>query len=200
MRSTSFQLFFNGLAVAAVVAALFFAGCSKNPGTENPREAVTNTEKPGLATNLSLERVMVAVTNTMTTLMQFNRTSPPPWPRGNYLTFHFRNSPAPGAMEEWVLWPAVNFHAENFSEITRRLRIDSVEVRVLHSTREIIKIRDSGREERSAVGVKGFALVTDPRIPRDWFLSWRDSRWDSVDRETRDKCQAAFPGSFRATD
>lgn len=202
MRTAGFQpmRLFDGYAIAVVAAALCLAGCSRNPGTENSREAVTNTGKPELATAFSLEQFMVAVTNTSHTLIGFNHTSPPPWPRGNYLTFHFRKSSAPGAMEEWVRWSAVNIHAENYFEITRRLGIEAVEVRVLSTMRETNKVRESGREERSVIEARGYALVTDPRIPRDWFLSWPDSRWGNVDGGTRNKCRVAHPGIFRASD
>jgi hypothetical protein len=68
-----------------------------------------------------LERVIVQVTNTISTAIGFRRSSPPPWEDGNYLTFHFRKASVPGQVEEWVSWGVVNMHSENSFEITRRL-------------------------------------------------------------------------------
>jgi hypothetical protein len=84
------------------------------------------------------------------TLLGFMHRTPPPWPRGNCFSV--------SSVARW-LGPARgtrriggrvgNMHAENFSEIVKQLRLQTIEVEAL----------DDGR-----------CLVTDPRIPRNWLL------------------------------
>lgn len=210
-----------------IAAVMCLVGCSRNAGPDAAREAMTtNMGQEEAKRTLSLERVMVPVTDIMRTAIYFNRTSPPPWPDGNYLTFQFRKVPVLvlGQEEEWAWWNVINIHAENFFEVTRRLGMDAVEVLVLHSTtstnlwfppaqgQEFTAIQDestlwipqAGGQERTVIGDNGYALITDARIPREWFLSWPDSRWGQggahVDQKTQREIRVAYPGSFRAAD
>jgi hypothetical protein len=88
-------------------------------------------------------------------------------------------------------------HTENFFEIARRMKMSSVEVRLLR-----VKVQEFGRpEERTA----SYAIVTDARIPRNWYLSepgcnFEDRDRDSVEAKTARELKAAYPENFRAPD
>jgi hypothetical protein len=98
------------------------------------------------------DRVMVLPTITRQTLVGFDsiRSKPPPRLRGNC----FSVSPKArwgGSLvgSRSTPWQVCNMHAENFSEIVQRLKLQAVEVQLL----------DEGR-----------CIITDPRISRDWLL------------------------------
>ena len=129
-----------------------------------------------------------------TTQMLFSHDSPPPWKNGNALGLRFREASIPGQIDEWEYWRVVNMHTENFFEVTRRMKMASVEVHLLS-----IKVQEFGRPERTA----SYAVVTGPRIPRNWYLSWPGNNFGDpsrVDPKTAQELKAAYPENFRAPD
>jgi hypothetical protein len=102
---------------------------------------------------------------------------------------------AAGQEEERARWSVVNISSENFYEITRKLRIDSVEVLVLHTRKNPITIQGPG-PKYTAVEDEGYALTTDPRIPREWLLS----EPSGCDKEIGRQLIAMYPKNFRASD
>lgn len=188
-----------------VAAAICLLGCSRDQIPDPAHEAVTtNVEQQEAKLSPPLERVMVAVTNTATTLLPFTHNTPPPWRDGNHLTFHFRKAPVPGRMEEWVSWGVVNIHSENFFEITRRLKMSAVEVHVMHTGAAPAQFQEPGRPERTIMTDGGYAVVTDARIPRKWYLSepgqTQARAKPHIDSKTARELRAAYPANFRAAD
>ncbi len=180
-----------GLLLAAFVGG---AGCSRDPTPEVANKKAP-TDRTDSRDTLSLEREWVRVTNVISTTIGFKRNSPPPWTNGNNLTVRFRKTPVPGQDEEWASWSVVNIHSENFAEITRRLKLDLIELRVWHLRKIPISIQPTGGVARNASQDDGYALVTDARIPRKWFLAHARG-----DRQVARELEAASPGSFRLTD
>ena len=106
------------------------------------------------------------MTNYIMTAMLFRRTTPPPWTNGNTIDIHFE--PTIGRLVSWRL---VNMHAENLGEISRNLGINELELLVLHLEPEAGTVQETGKPERKVVIDRGYAMVSDARIPREWFLS-----------------------------
>ncbi len=106
------------------------------------------------------------MTNSIMTAMRFERTTPPPWTKGNTIEIHFE--PTKGQL---VSWRVVNMHAENLGEISRRLGIKELELQVLHLEPETGTVQETGTPERKVEIDRGYAVVSDARIPREWFLS-----------------------------
>ena len=98
----------------------------------------------------------------------FTRTTPPPWSDGNTLFFHFREENIPGKLETWVYWTVVNIHADNLWEITKTLKTDSVEMLILPITNSQTSTQDSAAPPRPIRYKSAYALVIDPRIPKEW--------------------------------
>jgi hypothetical protein len=172
-------------------------GCSKDPvDPAPPLPAGTRVKPKEPMPSLSLEPVLVPITNAITTLIGFQRSSPPPWKDGNFLSFHFLKPQVAGQEEERASWSVVNINAENFSEITRQLRIDSVEVLVLHTKKNPVTIQGPGPQYTALEDV-GYALITDPRIPREWFLS---EPVRGCDEKIASQLKSAYPKNFRASD
>jgi hypothetical protein len=147
----------------------------------------------GPALTLSLERTQASVTNTISTAMLFVRKSPPPCEHGNHLTFWFRKPQLRDGLEEHASWYAINMHADNFSKITQQLHLSSVEVRVLHRQLSKETLSGPGNTEREQFRDEAYAIVADPRIPREWLLAE-----PGIDRKTRAILLAAYPEFFRA--
>ena len=98
----------------------------------------------------------------MMTLMGFQHRTPGPWPDGNNFSLaprsgwimcgpigRFVREYAPNDLTGGSMgWSVVNMTAENYSEIVRQLKIESVEILILD---------------------KHTCLVVDARIPREWF-------------------------------
>ena len=101
-----------------------------------------------------------------------------------------------GRQDEHAIWSAVNIHAENFHEITRRLGMDSVALHVLHMTRQSTEMQETGRPPRTVITDRGCALTTDRRISKEWF---REEPMNG-DRETLRRLKAEYPEAFRRTE
>jgi hypothetical protein len=121
-------------------------------------------------------RVRVPATIEQQTLVGFSHRGPAPWPRGNCFTI------APRARWTWPPgarrnpgWRVCNMHAENFSEVVKRLGLQTVEVLPLEGS---------------------CSLITDQRIPREWLLEKPCSHCfrGPVGEELR----ARYPDRFRA--
>ena len=75
-------------------------------------------------------------------------------------------------------------HTENFFKAASRLKMSSVEVHLLR-----IKVQDFGHQESTA----SYAVVTDARIPRDWYRWWPGKRGDP---KTARELKEAYPEIF----
>ena len=116
----------------------------------------------------------------ITTLLFFQHQSPGPWTHGNSFTLapgpawtvkgpvgNFLRQHRPVSLTGGPTgWGVLNMHAENFSEIVRQLKLESVEILLLDDHT---------------------CLVIDPRIPREWFCplpadfsSWSPTRQCAV--------------------
>lgn len=196
----------NGVIGLAIAATAWLAGCSKEPA---PAAAASNVAGPETGEGqasfpLSLEHLSIPMTNGMTTTKRIDRSAPPPWLDGNRLTLHFRKAPVPGEGEEWASWSVINIYSENLFEITRRLGMKTVEMRVLHLEKSSLKRLPADGPEQTFIQDTGYALVTDPRIPREWFLPKprESSNSDALnaDAKARRYLATTYPESFRAFD
>jgi hypothetical protein len=92
----------------------------------------------------SEEILVVPARSTEQTLVAYQNRGMPPWPKGNCFALvvdpQSRDAPR---------FQVVNMHAENFGRIVRDLGIETVEIRKLGDRH---------------------CLITDTRIPREWFL------------------------------
>ena len=191
-------------AISQLVAGFIcLTGCSRSSVADSGRQAFTlNMRQQEAKPSLALERVSVMVPLGFTNcahsqvLLEGNLSSPPPWQHGNSLIFTFRKATAPGQMEEWAYWMVVNMHAENYFEITRRLKMSSVEVHVLHTGAAHETVRELGHPERTITKDTGYAVVTDARIPREWYLF----ELGGNDSKTLRALRAAYPENFRDSD
>jgi hypothetical protein len=86
--------------------------------------------------------------------------------------------------EEWEEWSVSNMHAENFFEAANRLKLSSIEVHLL-------RIKNFGRGNQESWA--GYAVVTDARIPRDWYRWWPGKRSDP---KTVRELKEAYPEIF----
>ncbi|MBX9585581.1 MAG: hypothetical protein K2X87_35180 [Gemmataceae bacterium] len=75
----------------------------------------------------------------------FWHDGPPPWPHGN--RFSLTADPDAAPSSEW--WLVLNMHAENYTELSKRLGL------------ETLRILPVGPNE---------CLIIDRRVPRDWLL------------------------------
>jgi len=101
----------------------------------------------------------------------------------------------------------INIHTENLNEITRRLGTKTVEMLILPITNYptvISEARPNPRANqtnddtfvgRHIIQKLAFALVTDPRIPREWFHFK-----PPLNPEKSRQIKAAFPAYFRASE
>jgi hypothetical protein len=95
-------------------------------------------------------RFMVPAVLGVRTLVGFSHRTPPPWPRGNCFGMSVKTrwlGPIRGTPK--VGGHVLNMHAENFSEVVKRLKLQSVEIQPV---------------------AEAACLITDPRIPREWLL------------------------------
>lgn len=112
------------------------------------------------------------------------------------LSIGFKRVKEANSVEEWADWGIVNIHYENFDQITKALRMDTVEIVVLHAEKSPGSYRsvDSGWIEKPLIHDTGYAIVTDARIPRKWF---RQEPSKEMNEETRKILIETFPKSFR---
>jgi hypothetical protein len=196
---------YGGVVGQVVAAVICLVGCSRSSVSNSGHESLTtNRRQQEAKPSLALERVRVMVPLGYTNcahggvLIERNLRSPPPWQDGNSLTFTFWKATVPGQVEERAYWYVVNMHAENYFEITRRLKMSSVEVHVLHTGKSPERVQEVGQPERTLDN--GYAVVTDPRIPREWYRSEPVVGNTSLDWKTAQTLRAAYPESFRASD
>jgi hypothetical protein len=168
---------------------------SKTPVTGPSSKVLTTNlhQQTGLVL-LESKRVMVSVETARRTCITrpyvlveawVNRDSPPPWKDGHHLGLRF---PKVGGLEtvpeEWEEWTVANMHAENFFEAASRLKLSCIEVHLL-------RINDFGLGEWGTLA--GYAVVTDARIPRDWYRWWPGKRGDP---KTTRELKEAYPEIF----
>ncbi len=187
----------GGVIIQAIATVSCLAVDLKNPVADPTSKVVrTNLQQQTGMVLLESKRVVVSVetarrTCSHTTVL-FIRDSPPPWKDGNRLGLRFPKASVPGQIEEWEDWRVVNMHTENFFEVATRLKMSSVEVQLLR-----IRVQEFGHQETTA----SYAVVTDARIPRGWYLSWPgENRGNHVDLRTAGELKASYAENFRAAD
>jgi hypothetical protein len=182
------EIRWGGVISQVIAAVICLLGCARSPvPNPAPKAFATNMQPQTAKLPLLLERVVVPLeTTSMSTLIHFPSNSPLPWEHGNWFTIEFTKPPVRGQKEERVRWDVVNMHTENFREITRRLKVSSVEVHVLRDNAYPLNV--------------GYAVITDARIPREWYLSEPARVLGHLDLKTANELKAAFPEYFRASD
>jgi hypothetical protein len=187
--------------ISQVIAAVScLAGDSNISVTDPASKAITtHPQQPTARVLLASKRVMVSVETAhrtcSTTQMLFFHNWPPPWQYGNALGLRSGKASVPGQTDEWQYWRVVNMHTENFFEVARRMKMRSVEVHLLR-----VKVQEFGRPEER---VASYAVVTDARIPRNWYLSGPGCNFGDqarVEAKTARELKAAYPENFRAPD
>ena len=191
------MLRYVGVIIQVIATMSCLAADSKTPVADPGSKVITTNlhQQTGLVL-LESKRVMVSIETAHRTCIirpyvlveaWVNRDSPPPWKDGHHLGLRF---PKVGGSvtvpEEWEEWTVANMHAENFFEAASRLKLSSVEVQLLR-----IKVQEFGHPESTAT----YAVVTDARIPKNWFLS-RPGRDPKTDRELK----KAYPEQFGPED
>jgi len=97
-----------------------------------------------------------------------------PWSLGICLTFEL--APAqlegrPAEIADIAHWRVFNIHAENFSEIAKRLGLKSVQAEIIHKgLRRQTTVLNPGQETVQMVD-EADCIITDPRIPKEWLRS-----------------------------
>ena len=187
------------LALLLIACFTSSSGCAKQAPAEPPATplAVTDASHKTNVVNAGFraERIMVNLTNTpgMQTLKGFTWNKPYPWPDGNWSVFRFRITNAPSEIETWASWQVINIYSENLHEITKRLGTKTVEMLILPITNYQGTMQDAGGAERPIIQQNAYALVCDPRIPRDWFVFTPINT-----RENARQIKAAYPECFSA--
>jgi hypothetical protein len=194
-----FRILMRGadLALLLVVASLSTSEMEGQPPTSPAAQRSSTDPK--------CERAIVSLTNAATTLVGFRRTTPPPWRDGNVYSFEFRKTEHKGPRPELrASWKVVNINTENLVEICKRLRISEVELHVWHITTETRTAQETGKPERPILVDLGYAIVTDPRIPRKWFFPdpglARGREALLPDKTVAQELCSRFPQSFRPSD
>lgn len=186
--------------ISQVIAAVSCLASDSNNAVTNAASKVitTHPQKQGARVLLVSERVTVSVERAhrtcSTTQMLFFHDSPPPWQFGNALGLRVAKASVPGQTNEWQYWSVVNMHTENFFEVARRMKMRSVEVHL-----QRIKVQEFGRPEETA----NYAVVTDARIPRNWYLSRPGCNFGDrhrVNPKMARELKAAYPENFRGPD
>ena len=105
------------------------------------------------------------------TTVGYSHKGPPPWEKGNCLTFRFGHKELPGRVKEGeqLRCYAVNIHAENLYEITKRLQLKAVEAEIIHKRTYLITNFYGARSFEVVKEEGGDCIITDTRIPRKWF-------------------------------
>lgn len=170
------------------------SGCDSKSATQSVTPGVPTQEVANTASEpLALERRLISVSKTPSsmTAMAFHRTTPPPWESGNTWEFRVTHPASAEGLEEQATWRVVNLHAENLTEITRRLGLDELEVQILH-LRQPAEYQEPGRPGRKIIADNGYALITDRRIPREWLVVE-----PKCDRDIGRQLRSQFPEAFR---
>jgi hypothetical protein len=189
------MLRYGGVIIQVIATMSCLAADSKTPVTDPSSKVITTNlhQQTGLVL-LESKRVMVSVETAHRTCIirpyvlveaWVIRDSPPPWKDGHHLDLRF---PKVGGLvtvpEEWEEWSVPNMHAENFFEAASRLKLSSIEVHLL-------RINDLGLGHPESLA--GYAVVTDARIPRDWYRWWPGKRGDP---KTARELKEAYPEIF----
>jgi hypothetical protein len=140
--------------------------------------------------------MMVVVTNRMQTMMGwFGPERPFPVLTGNQVSIEQDTPAPPGGMEAHASWRVVNMLAENLTEILKRLGTDTIEMAIYPKTNYVSPFQGRDQTERKVHVQSGYAVITDKRIPRDWFLFTPSlGNFPSI---KPDQILADFPQSFR---
>ncbi|HQR06486.1 MAG TPA: hypothetical protein PLN21_06675 [Gemmatales bacterium] len=85
----------------------------------------------------------------MQTVVGYPNPGLPPWPEGNSLSLALE----PGDPSKCI-YQVLNMHAENFGRLYQYFGLTNVRARLVSNT----------------AGNNHFIIITDPRIPRNWFL------------------------------
>jgi hypothetical protein len=188
------------LASSLLLASIIFHPAYSADSKAEAKPTATNTlAAPRLVgrTNSvsSLQRQMVDLTsNLSSTAMAFGRNGqPPPWQDGNQVSIHKEKPAPPGGLETRSSWRIVNIHNENLDEIKRRLGTKTIEMVVVPNTRSQGTIEETGRPPRPIIQESAYALIVDPRIPREWFHFEPKHVPTTLAREMKE----AYPNSFR---
>jgi len=190
------MLRYGGVIIQVIATLSCLAVDSKTPVTDPSSKVITTNlhQQTGLVL-LESKRVMVSVETAHRTCIirpyvlieaWVNRDSPPPWKDGYRLGLRF---PKVGGLatvpEQWEEWSVANMHAENLFEAARRLKLSSIEVHLL-------RINDLSRRQGQESWA-GYAVVTDARIPRDWYRWWPGKGGDP---KTARELKEAYPEIF----
>jgi hypothetical protein len=188
------MLRYGGVIIQVVATMSCLAADSKTPVTD-PSSKVTTTnlhQQTGLVL-LESKRVMVSVETAQRTCASpqvlIEHDSPPPWKKGVSFWMRF---PKVGGLatvpEEWEAWRVVNMHRDNFFEAVSRLKMSSVKV-------DLLRIKDFARNPiNRGDRFVGYAVVTDARIPRNWYRS--PPSFPSHPPQTARELKEAYPEIF----
>ncbi len=153
---------------------------------------------PGLSTNTpgKPKPMMVVVTNRMQTLKGwFGPERPFPILNGNSVIIEQVTLGPLGGMETHSSWRVVNMLAENLTEILKRLGTETIEMAIYPKTNYVYTFQGRDQFKRKVNVQSGYAVITDARIPRDWFLFTADmGNFPSI---KPDQILTDFPQSFR---
>ena len=140
---------------------------------------------------------MVVVTNRMQTMKGFfgRAQREYPYSDGNHATILHVTPAPPGGMETHSDFYVVNILGENLTEILRRIGTDTLEMAIYQRTNFVSTFQGREGPERKIIVESGYALITDTRIPREWFLYYPSL--GSFTSVKADEMLAAFPLSFR---
>jgi hypothetical protein len=140
--------------------------------------------------------MMVVVTNRMQTMKGWIGPERPfPILNGNSVIIEQVTLGPLGGMETHSSWRVVNMLAENLTEILKRLGTETIEMAIYPKTNYVSTFQGRDQFKRKVNVQIGYAVITDTRIPRDWFLFTADmGNFPSI---KPDQILADFPQSFR---
>ena len=142
------------------------------------------------------QRMMVVVTNRMQTMKGwFGPERPFPVLNGNSVSIEQITLGPLGGMETHASWRVVNMLAENLTEILKRLGTDTIELAIYPKTNYVSTFQGREQIERKVNVQLGYAVITDSRISRDWFLL--TPNLGNFPTIKPDEILADFPQSFR---
>ena len=155
------------------------------------------TPDPSTNTPAKPKPMMVVVTNRMQTMKGwFGPERPFPILNGNSVSIEQVTLAPLGGMETHASWRVVNMLAENLTEILKRLGTETIEMAIYPKTNYVATFQGREQTERTVNVQSGYAVITDTRIPRDWFLF--TPSLGNFPPIKPDQILADFPQSFRA--